>query len=287
MQQPIRVLVTGANKGIGYGIIEYSLQNSPAGKYQFLLGSRDVQRGNQAREKLLALFPQASVEVVVLEVTSKESIDSLVKHLQVTGGVDALINNAAIQTDNEGFVGPKQLQETQLVNYHSPRALIERFLAEGLINQNGKVINISSLMGRFKPMFGHVDPFTEPALRNYATTLTLEELDAFVQKYEKEVLAPETAKSWNAEPWFFYSHSKNFLSVYSAVLSRDERIIKKGIQVYSACPGWCRTDLTAGQPAPQSYLEGAVTPFYLLELPRHIDPNLQGQFFSVSAKTPL
>ena len=281
MQQPIRVLVTGANKGIGYGIIEHSLRSSPVGKYQFLLGSRDLDRGRVSREKLLGLFPQASIEVVELDVSSPESVDKVVKHLLGTAPVDALINNAGILTDKAGNLGHKQLNEIQLVNFHSPRRLIDAFLQNGLIKENGKIINVSSSLAQFSS-FGNSDPFTKPALQNYLTTLTYEELDAFVQKYEKEVLAPETTQAWKVGEYCFYCHSKTFLSAYTAVLGRDPRITSKGIQTYSVDPGWCETDMTVGSGAPLTYLDGAKTPFFLLELPNKISPEHQGHLFSKS-----
>jgi len=49
-----------------------------------------------------------------------------------------------------------------------------------------------------------------------------------------------------------YGISKIFINVFTAkVLSRNEDVLKKGIQVYCLCPGWVNTDLgcsTGGKP---------------------------------------
>ena len=159
--------MTGANKGIGYGIIEYSLQKAGVNTYHFLLGSRDLQRGEEARQKLITQFPGAGIEVVALEVTSEASAQALVAHLQKTGPLDILINNAGIAPDKPGNLGEEVMKEVQSVNYHSPRRLIDLLLQHQLVKPNGKIINVSSSMAKFSS-FGNTDPFTKEALGNYS-----------------------------------------------------------------------------------------------------------------------
>lgn len=282
MQGPIRVLVTGANKGIGYGIIEYSLQKAGVNTYHFLLGSRDLQRGEEARQKLITQFPGAAIEVVTLEVTSEVSAQALVAHLQKTGPLDIFINNAGIAPDKPGNLGEEVMKEVQSVNYHSPRRLIDLLLQHQLIKQNGKILNVSSILAKFNT-FGNRDAFTKEALGNYSSGLTYQDLDSFVARYEKEVAAPATTKDWTVVEYTYYCHSKNFLSVYTYLLGQDERTVSRGIQVYSADPGWCATDMTKGSAAPLTYLDGAKTPFYLMQLPFQISAAFQGNLFSESA----
>ena len=79
-------------------------------------------------------------------------------------------------------------------------------------------------------------------------------------------------------PKWIYGISKLGINIYSTILGRQEEILKRGIQVYSCCPGFVATDMTSHK-GHLTVEEGIRTPVYLIELPFEVNKDLQGQFF--------
>jgi NAD(P)-dependent dehydrogenase (short-subunit alcohol dehydrogenase family) len=86
------VLITGANKGIGF---ETARQLAQQG-YHVYLGSRDLAKGQRAAQQLHA-EGLAEVEAIQLDVTSADSVQAARAEIgRKTEVLDALVNNAAI-----------------------------------------------------------------------------------------------------------------------------------------------------------------------------------------------
>lgn len=89
------VLITGANKGIGYEAIKALINTDTP--YHILLGSRDTSRGEEAVETLSQGVPntKSTIEVVQIEVTDDQSVKKAVDYIQNKHGrIDVLVNNA-------------------------------------------------------------------------------------------------------------------------------------------------------------------------------------------------
>ena len=71
-----KVLITGANKGIGFEVAKQLLQKG----YFVFIGSRDKAKGLEASKKLI-LQGFSSVDVIQIDVTSDESVDRARKEL--------------------------------------------------------------------------------------------------------------------------------------------------------------------------------------------------------------
>jgi NAD(P)-dependent dehydrogenase (short-subunit alcohol dehydrogenase family) len=98
-----RVLITGANSGIGY---HAALKLARKGAH-VMLACRDRQRGEAALSRLDADSPSADTELVILDLASLASVRSFAeKELAQRRPLDILINNAGVMTP------PKRL-ETQ------------------------------------------------------------------------------------------------------------------------------------------------------------------------------
>lgn len=97
-----RVLITGANSGIGF----YAAAELAHKGAHVLLGCRDQSKGDAALARMRALDPRANAEVVVLDLASLESVRAFAA-AELARGVplDLLINNA-------GVMSPKQRLET-------------------------------------------------------------------------------------------------------------------------------------------------------------------------------
>ena len=77
-----RILVTGANKGIGLATVENLLQNHP--DTFLILGSRDEKRGDEALGLLTSKEPKWSDRLMMLaiDVSNDESISELVRRVR-------------------------------------------------------------------------------------------------------------------------------------------------------------------------------------------------------------
>ena len=88
-----RALITGANSGIGY----YAALELARKGAHVLLGSRDQARGDAALERIRGAVPNASVEVVRLDLSSLASVRAVAEAEVARGArLDLLINNAGV-----------------------------------------------------------------------------------------------------------------------------------------------------------------------------------------------
>jgi len=95
------VLVTGANGGIGYEAVKAFLESDKA-KYHVFLGSRSLEKGKLAIEKLHKEVSKTrnTVELIQVDVTSDESIQKAFEQVKASSGhLDALVNNAGATFD--------------------------------------------------------------------------------------------------------------------------------------------------------------------------------------------
>ncbi len=271
------IMITGCNKGIGYGI----LKNLAARKesYRFIMAVRSAERAAQALAELEKIVPKVSARTTVKEVdiASSESIDKFVGWIKESGTkVDCLVNNAGMAFKGDAF-NEEVVRVTFQTNYYGTFELTEKLLP--YIASNGKIVTISSSMGKLSIL-------TSEALRKEFDDpkITREKLNALAKRFHDDVVAGNyKEKGW---PRQSYGVSKVCTNIYNRILARDEDVVKRGIQVYACCPGWVRTDM-AGPKAPRSIEEGAVCPCDLVQLPWKVNPELQGKFFYDSKVTPI
>ena len=80
---PRRVLVTGASSGIGAATVR-----------RLSADGWDVVAAARRAERLEALAAETGAEAYPLDVTSDDAVAALAEHLDATGGLDAVVNNA-------------------------------------------------------------------------------------------------------------------------------------------------------------------------------------------------
>jgi len=197
------VLVTGANKGIGF---EVSRQLGRAG-FTVLLGARDTARGEEAAKKLLG----EGLDVRFVKADLNQAVESgtaLAKQIgEEFGHLDVLVNNAAIADREDGpasSVGIETLRRTFETNFFGTVALTQPLLPLLRAAERARIVNVSSGLGSI-------------AINN----------DPNTPFYHVKILG--------------YNASKVALNMFTVDLAYDLRDTK--IKVNSVSPGFVDTDM--------------------------------------------
>lgn len=244
-----RILVTGANKGIGLAIVKAILEQQS--DTFVLLGSRDAERGQAAVQGLLAQHPDWSdrLQMLELNVADEASVS------QAAGQVASQFGNDSLYgiVNNAGLVREKDLAAVLNVNVYGIRRVCEAFLP--LMAAQGRIVNITSAAG---PSYvAQCDAERQRFFLN--SDITWQELDAFMQ----------ACISQNDEA-SVYGLSKACANSYTLLLAREH----PQHQINACTPGFIETDATrpfaesqAKTPAEMGMKppsEGAVSAMYLL-----------------------
>jgi NAD(P)-dependent dehydrogenase (short-subunit alcohol dehydrogenase family) len=147
------VLVTGANKGIGFETSR-QLASSPY-NYYVLMASRDSGRGEAAASSLRK--EGLSVEHVVLDVTDDDSITAAASQVNDKyGHIDVLINNAGIAVEWLGDRPARQAwKDTFDTNVFGVAAVTDAFIP--LLKKSNdpapRIVFVSSDLGRLETKY--------------------------------------------------------------------------------------------------------------------------------------
>jgi len=197
------VLITGANKGIGF---EVARQLGHAG-FTVLLGARDSSRGEEAARKLRE--EGLDVRFVTADLNNAGgSATELAKQIGAEfGHLDVLVNNAGVFEKGDGHasdVSIETLRSTFETNFFGTVAFTQPLLPLLRAAESARIVNVSSGLGSIAI---NGDPNTP--------------------YYDAKVLA--------------YNASKAALNMFTVDLAYDLR--ETTIKVNSACPGFTATDL--------------------------------------------
>ncbi|CAF4084289.1 unnamed protein product [Rotaria sp. Silwood2] len=254
------ILVTGANKGIGFHVIKKLLNESSLNNTVILLGSRDLKRGQDAFEQLGS---PSNVHPLQLDMLSIESINQMVNEIKEKygGQLDIVINNAGILLND---LTVDAARKTFAVHYYGIKLLNEQLFP--MIRKNGRIINVSSQVGAIALYESSTilrDKYISP-------TLTIKELDQLVEDF---IAAIET----NTLEDLGY-HNKTFTPIYGiskAALNALTQIearewsISKNLLVISVTPGYCATDMTQNASDARSPEIGANSILHAVNTPQN------------------
>src|SRR5262245_47407225 len=138
-------VVTGANTGLGF---ETAAALAAKGAH-VALAVRNVDKGKEAADRIVAATPGASVAVQELDLSSLDSIRSAAEQLRAQhDSIDLLINNAGVMftpksTTKDGF--ELQFGTNHLGHFAFTGLLLDRVLAA----PNSRVVTVSSVGHRF------------------------------------------------------------------------------------------------------------------------------------------
>ncbi|CDS01940.1 hypothetical protein [Sporisorium scitamineum] len=174
----VTALVSGGNRGLGYGIIrrlanEYPsspIAGSSSENLTIYVGSRDISKGEEAKESLYSelandVLDRVSIEVCQFDTTSHDSIAQLGKELK---SVDILISNAGIAL--EGF-DADVAKKTVAANYYAVQDVINNIP----VNDGGRIVNIASLTGVLRG-------FGDNVRQRFIDAKTIADADALMQR---------------------------------------------------------------------------------------------------------
>lgn len=209
------ILVTGANRGIGFSIVQATALHVP--KATYLLACRTQSSGDEAVSELKKVGVTATLDVLVLDVTSDASILAARGTIEKKyGHLDVLVNNAgiAIRPSPDNLARTREsFNSTFNTNVTSLYLLTDTLLPLLRLSPspNGaKVINISS--GRASLTRSQDPNFPPTAVLSYSIS--------------KAALSCLTIELWKAE---------------------EQRVKQNGgkgdgrVEVYAVNPGHCKT----------------------------------------------
>eukprot|EP01132_Coremiostelium_polycephalum_P001968 gene1968-2419_t len=233
----LTALVTGGNRSIGKEVV----RKLGVLGYTVFMGSRDVVKGNQARDELLKLHPEIDIRVLELDTSNRKSIESAVQVVssQTDGKLDVLINNAGILADftPASSVDIDKIKEHFDVNFYGVILTTQGFLP--LLRQGyaKSIVNVSTILASLS-----------------------ETLNKDFEFYKIQCFA--------------YNASKTALNAYSAHLGVE--LEQDGFRVNSVHPGHVGTDINAFS-GPLTVDEGTKAIIHYATLDSTI--KITGQFF--------
>jgi len=253
-------IVTGSNKGIGLETVRLLCQQFDGDVF---LTARDVKRGLAAvqhleKDNLKPKFHQ-------LDHDSDSSVAALRDFIKDKyGGLEVLINNAAISWDDDTD-DPLSVQAEVTINtnYFGPLRVCQNLFP--LLRPHARVVNVSSQLGLLTRIPG-ADLRTKFASPN----LTLEELSGLMNQFVKQVKdGTYLEHGWPSPSSLYvaYTVSKVGVTALSFLQQRQfDKDSREDIIVNAVHPGHVDTDLS-GHTGPLKPIEGAVGPVYCALLP--------------------
>lgn len=133
-------LVTGASRGIGSAIAQTLARDGAT-----IIGL-DIEPAKQA---LIKGMNAIGGKIITLDVSAHDAPQTLVDELNVLGGaVDIVVHNAGITRDKMlSRMDQVKWQQVMQINLTAIEAMNDALLANDMINQNGRIIGVSSISG--------------------------------------------------------------------------------------------------------------------------------------------
>ncbi|KAL7764000.1 hypothetical protein ACKLNR_005145 [Fusarium oxysporum f. sp. zingiberi] len=228
------VLVTGANTGLGFQIVKAICSSDT--EYEVLVGGRSIQKAEQAITSLKEQFPSSHLHAIQVDIEDDASIVSAFEHVKTKyGKLDALINNAGAQLDQQLAAGKMSAREmwnkTYDVNVTGTHLLTWAFAPLLLESSDPRLMFIasgtSSLTTSEHPDF----PVNRQPSKGWPKTLTNLDLPAY--------RSSKTGMNMMMREWF-------------RIFGQD------GVKVWAISPGYLATGLGLGQETNKA--QGAIDP---------------------------
>ncbi|KAF6767830.1 hypothetical protein AHF37_10290 [Paragonimus kellicotti] len=269
-------LVTGANKGIGYALVEKLAKHyTSSDDWHIYLTARDNERGKMACEKL----KQSGLHVKFhqLDITDANSRKTLIAFMKKTysNGITVIVNNAGIAYKNDA---PELFGENARITVDTNFTSNVDFTLDclPLMMKDARIVNVCSMLARVA-----YKRLSAPLASKFNSPMTLDQLRLLMNEFVKHAEAGDHEQyGW---PSLTYGVSKLGFTkatyILADMLRNDPRKIiinaipyalrhslVSRVSRFQCCPGYVDTDMTdhKGSKTPE---QGADTLFYLATLP--------------------
>uniref|UniRef100_A0A0X3Q252 carbonyl reductase (NADPH) n=1 Tax=Schistocephalus solidus TaxID=70667 RepID=A0A0X3Q252_SCHSO len=252
-------IVTGANKGIGHGIVECLVKClTPQSDWHVYLTARNVSLGNAAIEG----FAKQGLPVKFhqLDITDKASRNKLADYVKSNypNGINILVNNAGIAYTNDSAVSLSEQAETTLAtNYFATVEMCNTFLP--WMAKNSRLVNVSSTLSVVA-----LKDLGDDLYEKFVKQMTMDQLNDLMRDFVNQAKSGDLASAgW---PQTAYGVSKLGLTKATFILAEQLKDDPRKILINACCPGYVDTDMT-NHKGTKTIQEGAETPVYLATLP--------------------
>jgi NAD(P)-dependent dehydrogenase (short-subunit alcohol dehydrogenase family) len=180
----MNLLITGANRGLGYEIVIEALERGHA----VIAGVRNLGEEN-AKLKALAAKHGGQLVVSELDVTDEVGLAALASRMKEEGRtLGAIVNNAAILVARNTQIEELDMEDvirTFDINLFGPMRVVKHFL-KLLTEKNAALINISSEAGSITSAYPGDYPY---AISKTALNMFSQQLLAYVKERGIKVLS--------------------------------------------------------------------------------------------------
>lgn len=225
------VLITGANKGLGF---ETAKQLAGLGYFVFI-GSRDRNRGLQAVEELKILGFR-DVDTVEIDVANTQSIENAKAELESKiSKLDVLINNAGIvgeMPQNASTISLNNIRTVYETNFFGVIQVTQNFIDLLKKSDEPRIVNVSSDLGSLTNHTNPDYPFYEVKLAAYCTSKTA--LNAFTVMLAHEFKDDKRFKINSINPGFTATDLNRFSGTQT--IEQGARAIVKYATLNAAGP---------------------------------------------------
>ncbi|KZT56067.1 NAD(P)-binding protein [Calocera cornea HHB12733] len=250
------IIVTGANKGIGYNIVIELLRTTTVPLIIYLT-ARQPALGERALESINALGLGERTGSVVrfhqLDIAATQSVLDLYTFIRDTHGLfHVLINNAGIGTPREDSFAD-QFRKCFECNYFGTAQVTDALLPL-LDPREGRIVMVSS---QALPSSKIANEQLRWGLKR--PTVSAEELDNLADQLVLDAQKPGQPADFEQRklPTHAYGLSKAFMSALAVVYASEH----KGLLINACSPGWVKTDVAPDGPGTAE--EGAVCPTFV------------------------
>lgn len=208
-------LVTGANQGIGYAIVEALAARMAPDDHVLLTGRHPA--------RVAAAAAAAGVEGRVLDVADAEAVRALAAEL---GGIDIVVSNAIAPLHPDQ---PQSAQADEFIAVANGGATSMLRAFAPILRPGGRLVVVASTLGTV----GHLDPRLHPLFEG----ATLAEVEAAVEGWRKSV-HDGTTSSLGWPRWLNVpSKVAQVAAVRAVATERRDGDLAAGTLIAAVCPG--------------------------------------------------